>query len=50
MLGNNMRIDVGYAYGWWKDVIDNYDSNVSRINQDINVNNLVLNLKTGIDY
>ena len=49
MLGNNMRIDLGYAYGWWKDVIDNYDSNVSRINQDINVNNLVLNLKTGID-
>ena len=49
MINDNTRIDLGYAFGWWKDIIDNYDSNVSRISEDINVNNLVLNLRTGID-
>jgi len=49
MLGENMRIDLGFAHGWWKDVIDNYDSQVSRIQQDISVNNLILNVSTGIN-
>jgi hypothetical protein len=28
-------IDLGYAYGWWKDIGDNYGTNVSRTFQDI---------------
>lgn len=28
-------IDLGYAYGWWKDIGDNYGTNLSRTYQDI---------------
>lgn len=28
-------IDLGYAYGWWKDIGDNYGTNESRTFQDI---------------
>lgn len=35
-------IDLGYAYGWWKDISDNYGSELSRIEHDIKVHNLVL--------
>ncbi|MGE5681275.1 MAG: OmpP1/FadL family transporter [Bacillota bacterium] len=33
--------DVAYAYGWWKDIGDNYGSNVSRTDQKVNTNNLI---------
>ncbi len=39
LFGGSILIDVGYAYGWWKDFGDNYGSNLSRVNQDIKVNN-----------
>lgn len=35
-------IDLGYAYGWWKDFGDNYGTNLSRTFQDITVNNFML--------
>ncbi|GIV45657.1 MAG: hemin receptor [Ignavibacterium sp.] len=35
-------IDIAYAYGWWKDVGDNYDSNVSRTFQDITYHKVML--------
>lgn len=35
-------IDIAYAYGWWKDIGDNYDSNVSRTFQDVKVHNVML--------
>jgi hypothetical protein len=44
LVDNMFGIDLAYAYGWWKDFGDNYDVNVSRTYQDINVNNLILNL------
>jgi long-subunit fatty acid transport protein len=35
-------IDIGFAHGWWKDIGDNYGSNLSRTFQDISVNQLML--------
>jgi long-subunit fatty acid transport protein len=35
-------IDLGYAYGWWKDFGDNYGTNLSRTSQDIKVHNFML--------
>ncbi len=35
-------IDLAYAYGWWKDIGDNYGSNVSRTFQDITSHNVML--------
>lgn len=35
-------IDLAYAYGWWKDIGDNYDSNVSRTFQDIKYHKVML--------
>ena len=48
-LGGIFSIDVGYAYRWWKDFTDNYDSNVSRISHDVNVQNVVINISTALD-
>lgn len=36
--------DLGYAYGWWKDIGDNYGANVSRTYQDIKSHNLILSV------
>ena len=35
-------IDVAYAYGWWKDIGDNYGSGVSRTFQDIKSHNFMI--------
>jgi hypothetical protein len=37
-------IDFAYTYGWWQDYADKYGVDVSRTNQDINVDNMVLTL------
>lgn len=41
----NVIFDIGYAYGWWKDIGDNYDSGISRTHQDITHNNLIMGIK-----
>ncbi len=35
-------LDLGVAHGWWKDYGDNYGTNVSRTNQDVTVNKIIL--------
>ena len=35
-------IDIAYAYGWWKDIGDNYDAEVSRTYQDIKQQTVML--------
>jgi len=35
LANGKIGIDVAYAYGWWKDLGDNYDVNLSRTYQDI---------------
>ncbi len=35
-------IDLGYAYGWWKDIGDNYGSNLSRTFQDIKYHKFII--------
>ena len=35
-------IDAAYTYGWWKDIGDNYDSEVSRTFQDIKQQTIML--------
>ncbi len=35
-------IDLGYAYGWWEDIGDNYDSNLSRTFQSIKYHKFVV--------
>jgi len=42
LADGNIGIDVAYAYGWWKDIGDNYGSNVSRTFQDVKVHNVML--------
>lgn len=37
-----MGIDIAYSYGWWKDIGDNYGSNLSRTYQDIKQQNILL--------
>ena len=49
LLGNVFKIDFGYAYGWWKDFSDNYGSNVSRTQHNINVHNIILNISTSLN-
>lgn len=44
-LSKKLNLDVAYAYGWWKDIGDNYGSNLSRTYQDITVGNLLTTLK-----
>lgn len=43
--GKNISFNLGYAYGWWKDFGDNYGSNLSRTDQDISHNNLIMGIK-----
>ncbi len=47
-LGEPVSINIGYAYGWWKDFTDNYDSNVSRIQQEISNHQLILTISTSL--
>ena len=35
-------VDLGYAYGWWKDIGDNYGTNLSRTFQDINYHKFLI--------
>jgi hypothetical protein len=42
LANGTIGIDVAYAYGWWKDIGDNYGSNVSRTFQDVKVHNVML--------
>jgi hypothetical protein len=41
----NISINFAYAYGWWKDIGDNYGSNLSRTYQDIKSQTVVLTMK-----
>ena len=34
-FGDAFGIDLAYTYGWWTDIRDNYDTNVSRVYQDV---------------
>jgi hypothetical protein len=41
LLNESVALDAAFAHGWWKDIGDNYGSDVSRTFQDISVNNLI---------
>ncbi|MEG8947613.1 OmpP1/FadL family transporter [Rosettibacter firmus] len=43
--GSNLSINLAYAYGWWKDIGDNYGSNLSRTYQDIERSNFILGVR-----
>ncbi len=43
--GRNLIFNFAYAYGWWKDICDNYSSGVSRIYQENSKSNLMLGIK-----
>ena len=42
LADETIGLDLGVAHGWWKDFGDNYDTNVSRTNQDVSVNKIIL--------
>ena len=42
LANGTIGIDVAYAYGWWKDIGDNYGSNVSRTFQDVKYHTVML--------
>jgi len=41
----NLSFNLTYAYGWWKDIGDNYGSNLSRTYQDITRNNFIAGIR-----
>jgi hypothetical protein len=43
-LAKKLLLDFAYVHGWWKNYGDNYGFEVSRTNQDINVNKMVLSI------
>jgi len=43
-IDNQFIIDFAYTYGWWQNYGDNYGVDVSRTNQDIHVDNMILTL------
>ena len=43
-----LAVDLAYVYGWWQTYGDNYGYDVSRTNQEITRNNIVLSLSYGI--
>ncbi len=42
LADGSIGIDLGYAYGWWKDIGDNYGVNLSRTFQEIKVHNVMI--------
>ncbi len=42
IIDGTIGIDLGYAYGWWKDIGDNYGENLSRTFQEIKTHNFML--------
>jgi long-subunit fatty acid transport protein len=42
LIDETIGLDLGYAYGWWEDIGDNYGDGIARTYQKINVNNLML--------
>lgn len=42
LLDGVIGIDLAYAYGWWKDIGDNYGSNLSRTFQDIKYHKFII--------
>jgi len=45
-LGETISINLAYAYGWWKDYTENYDIDVSRVQQDITYHHFILSFST----
>jgi long-subunit fatty acid transport protein len=45
LADETIGIDVAYAYGWWKDIGDNYGVNLSRTFHDVNSSQVII---TGI--
>lgn len=42
IIDGMIGIDLGYAYGWWKDFGDNYGTDLSRTFHDVKVHNFML--------
>lgn len=46
LLSSTTSIDLGYMYGWWSDLVDNYGQGESRVEQKYSYSNI----KVGISY
>lgn len=46
--GDNLSVDVGYTYGFWDDITDNYGLNLSRVNQNIELHNIIATVTLGL--
>lgn len=44
-FSKSSSLNFAYVYGWWKDVGDNYGSNISRTFQDVKFHNIVTSVK-----
>lgn len=47
-FSKSSSINFAYVYGWWKDIGDNYGSNISRTFQDVIFNNFVTSVKLNL--
>ena len=43
-IAKKLLFDFAYVHGWWSTYTDNYDVEVSRVNQDISLNKLVFSV------
>jgi hypothetical protein len=46
--GDNLAVDLGYTYGFWDDVTDNYGLNQSRVIQNIELHNIIATVTIGL--
>ena len=46
--GDNLSVDLGYTYGFWDDITDNYGLNLSRVNQNIELHNIIATITMGL--
>jgi len=44
-FSESSSINIAYVYGWWKDMGDNYGTNVSRTFQDVRFSNIVTSIR-----
>jgi hypothetical protein len=46
--GDNLSVDLGYTYGFWDDITDNYGLDQSRVIQNVELHNIIATITIGL--
>ena len=46
--GDNLAVDLGYTYGFWDNITDNYGLNLSRVTQNVKLHNIIATVTIGL--